>query len=239
VSLQRYPARGDCPASERAVSPEAEDEAWHSDPYPLRNYYFPDFQRNSCGYGWDYPAWMGYNGYEKHYLFTLGEECCSKYFSGVSSRCPYEDTEQHDYYWTSNAGNRHNLDDMPVAYNHTYYPLLDAKTCSNGTDYPSWMAADEDFKRLYLFKTLKGCCEQWYTNSGLDGCTQNVIQGKYDHTSSGTNSTEDLLSMWYPDLDGNRCKNDKAMQKWMLVGEYPTWYLFSTRAQCCAAFGFC
>jgi len=246
-----YPARGDCPASERAVSPEAEDEAWHSDPYPMSNYYFPDFERSSCGYGRDYPAWMGYNSFEKHYLFTLGEECCSKFFPSASSRCPYENTEQQGYYWTSYEGNRHNLDDMPVVYNHTYYPSLDAKTCSNGTDYPSYMAADPGFKKLYLFKTLKGCCEQWYTNSGLDGCTQNVIQGKYDtepcsvnrpdcnYSSSGTKSTEVLLSMWYPHVDGNRCKNDKAMPKWMLAEGYTTWYLFSTRDQCCAAFRFC
>jgi hypothetical protein len=30
------------------VNPEAEDEAWLANPYPLATYYFPDFAQNSC-----------------------------------------------------------------------------------------------------------------------------------------------------------------------------------------------
>ena len=46
---KRYPERGSsCPDNQSAVSPEAEDEAWFANPYPLANYYFPDFNKNSC-----------------------------------------------------------------------------------------------------------------------------------------------------------------------------------------------
>lgn len=249
-----YPLKSDCPDLQKAVNPEAEDEPWHSDPYPLENYYFPDFSRTSCGFGWDYPAWMGYNSYEKHYLYRTGEECCKKFFPS-SSNCPYEDTVQQGYYWESYHNDKNNLDDMPIKYNHTYYPDLASGTCVNGTDFPPWMAADSDFKRLYIFKRLDGCCKQWFTDWDLEGCVNNVIQGKYitipcaenrpeDNnpacdTSSITNSTEALLGMWYPDIDGHKCKNDGAMPSWMRAEGYAVWYLFNTRAQCCAAFGFC
>jgi hypothetical protein len=45
----RYPKRGSsCPDNQGAVNPEAEDEAWFANPYPQANYYFPDFEKNSC-----------------------------------------------------------------------------------------------------------------------------------------------------------------------------------------------
>ena len=99
-SLYRYSACSDCPDDQRAVNPEAEDKPWHSDPYSRDNYYFPYFSRTSRGFGRDYPAWMGISGYEKHYLFRTGDECCSKYFPTVSN-CPYENTIQNDYFWLS------------------------------------------------------------------------------------------------------------------------------------------
>ncbi|KAL7528784.1 hypothetical protein ACHAXR_002633, partial [Thalassiosira sp. AJA248-18] len=214
----------------RAVNPEAEDEPWHANPYPLDNYYFPDFSRNSCGFGWDYPAWMGYNSYEKHYLFREGHECCNKFFPAISN-CPYENTVQDGYYWESYEEDKNNLDDMPVVYNHTYWPDLNAGTCVNGTDFPEWMASDSDFKRLYLFKRLSGCCKQWFTESNLDSCMENVIQGRYETEpcpenrpecihAPVTDAKEALKAMWYPDIDGQRCKNDKAMPSWMLVEEF-------------------
>jgi hypothetical protein len=54
-----YPSKADCPSTTEAVDPEAEDEPWHSSPFSMDNYYYPDFEMNNCGYGWDYPAWMG------------------------------------------------------------------------------------------------------------------------------------------------------------------------------------
>jgi len=245
-----YPARSDCPDVQRAVNPEAEDEPWHSDPYSMDNYYFPDFGRTSCGFGRDYPAWFGHSGYEKHYLFRTGDGCCSKYFPTVAN-CPYENSIQNDYFWTNYEDNVYNLDDMPVIYNHTYYPDLNSGTCVNGTDYPAWMNSDIDFKRLYLFKKLEGCCSHWFTDWDLDGCMNSVIQGKYDvepcpenrpecnHMSSVTNKTETLMGMYYPDIDAHVCRGDRNMPSWMLSEGYTEWYLFNTRAQCCAAFGFC
>jgi len=246
-----YPSRGStCPDAGRAANPEAEDEPHHSAPYSMQNYYFPDFSVNNCGFGWDYPAWMGINGYEKSYLFREGHECCDRYFPTVSN-CPYEHTQQLDYFWTSYQDNLPNLDDMPVIYNHTYYPDLDAKTCVNGTDYPDWMASDVDFKRLYLFKRLEGCCTEWFTTFGLDECVKNVIQGVYDvepcptnrpdcnNMPTITNTTTHMKGMWYPDIDGYKCKQDGAVPKWMLAEGYNELYLFNTRDQCCAAFGYC
>ena len=100
-------------------------------PLSMANYFFPDFSVNSCGFGRDYPAWMGWNGYEKHYLFRQGSECCEKYFPGKSG-CPYERTKQVDYYWTSYQDNLPNSEDMPIVYNHTYFPVFFSGTCVNG-----------------------------------------------------------------------------------------------------------
>mmetsp|Transcript_35282 Transcript_35282/g.74428 ORF Transcript_35282/g.74428 Transcript_35282/m.74428 type:complete len:202 (+) Transcript_35282:863-1468(+) len=198
----------------------------------------------------DYPAWMGVAGYEKHYLFREGQECCSRYFP-MASNCPYENTVQSGYFWTSYYDNIDNLEDAPVIYNHTYYPVLRAGTCANGTDYPDWMASDVDFKRLYLFKNLDGCCAHWFTTWDLDGCKNNVIQGKYEvepcpenrpdcnNTPPVIDEREVLMGMYYPDIDGFQCKNDRQMPEWMLAEGYTSWYLFNSRAQCCAAFGFC
>mmetsp|Transcript_9679 Transcript_9679/g.23654 ORF Transcript_9679/g.23654 Transcript_9679/m.23654 type:complete len:127 (+) Transcript_9679:2351-2731(+) len=123
-------------------------------------------------------------------------------------------------------------------------------TCFS-TDYPSWMSSDRDYIRLYLFKSLDGCCTHWFTDFDLPGCMNNVIQGVYDvepcatnrpdcnHVPSITNATEHRLGMWYPDIDGSRCKNDGHMEDWMRDDEYAEWYLFNTRQQCCAAFWVC
>jgi hypothetical protein len=219
----------------------------------MRNYYFPDFNVNSCGFGRDYPAWMGYNNYEKHYLFQTGSECCDKYFP-MESNCPFENERQTDYYWTSYEDNIDNLLDMPIIYNHTYYPDINGGTCVNGTDYPQWMAADTDFKRMYLFKRLDGCCKHWFTDYDVDGCMATVRQGKYqgdvvpcpenrpecnDTVPVVANATEELLGMWYPAIEDNACRQDGQMPNWMLVEGYSIWYLFNAREQCCAAFSVC
>jgi len=244
-----FPALGsDCPVTSRdAVNPEAQDETWMSGAYPMQNYYFPDFGSNNCGFGWDYPAWYGINGYEKVYLFRTGEACCKKFFPTLGN-CPYENTKQLDYSWTTYEGNKNNLEHMPIRYNHTYYPEVNAGTCVNGTDYPDWMAADKDFIRLYLFKKPEGCCKHWFTTSGLDECMANLIQSVYvtkpcpinrpdcKNVTTIINATEARKAMWYPDIDGNTCKNDGAPDYWMLNEDYWQSYLFNTKAQCCAQF---
>jgi len=247
-----YPALGsDCPHNGPAVNPEAEDEPWNADKYPMNNYYFPDFSKNSCGFGWDYPNWMGINGYEKHYLFTEGKTCCERFFATSSAPCPYEDTVQTGYYWESYQEHLANEDDMPIKYNHTYYPDRNAGTCVNGTDYPEYMGSDKEFIRLYLFKNLEGCCKHWFGSdaTNLADCENNVIQGKYEiepcptnrpdcnHTSSVTNTTAELLTMWYPSMDEGKCKNDGNMPSYMLLEDYTDWYLFNDKERCCAAFG--
>jgi len=249
----RYPSRGSgCPDTNPAVNPEAEDETYMYG--AAQNYYFPDYAVNNCGYGIDYPAWMAVSGFEKFYLFQTGQECCDRFFSGASD-CPYENentvTQSGPYYWNSYQDFVPNNGAMPVVYNHTYYPDVHAATCVNGTDYPAWMASDADFKRLYLFGNLEGCCVHWYTEAGKDGCVSNVIQGVYlvepcpenrpdcNNAPTIANITEHQKTMWYPDMDGHRCKNDGAMSSWMLAEGYAALYLFNTRAQCCAAFGFC
>jgi hypothetical protein len=127
---QRYPDRIDCPDNERAVNPENEDEPWQSS---SNNYFFPDFSRNSCAYGRDYPTWMGDISFEKHYLFRQGVECCTKYFP-TASGCPYENATQAQtgYYWTSYQANANNTAPTPIQYNHTFYPDITANACMNG-----------------------------------------------------------------------------------------------------------
>ena len=251
-SPQRYPDRTDCPDNERAVNPENEDEPWHSNPYSISNYYFPDFTRNSCAYGRDYPTWMGDISFEKHYLFRQGVECCTKYFP-TASGCPYENASQSQsgYYWTSYQANADNTAPTPIKYNHTFYPDITANACVNGTDYPAWMAADVDFKRTYLVSTIDGCCKKWFPSQNLNDCKNGVIQGIYDvapcptnrpdcsNLPTITNVTDHLLGMWYPDIGGSYCKNDRMMPEWMLASGFAEAYLFNTREQCCSKFGLC
>ena len=133
------------------------------------------------------------------------------------------------------------------------------------------MSSDVDYKRLYLFRTLEGCCTNWFTTYDLQECIDGVTQGVYidklpchlnrpdegpatdasgneipcdellpDHNHPWQDSQPiELTTKWYPDLDGLVCKNDGHMESWMLHEDYQEWYLFNTRAQCCAAFGFC
>ena len=173
---------------------------------------------------------MGYNSYEKHYLFTDGKLCCDKFFPGASSCPEIPDEIDTGYYWESYQENLNNGEAMPIVYNHTYYPDVNAGTCVNGTDYPPWMGADKDFRRVYLFKKLDGCCQKWFNQYGDDSsCAKSVIQGKYDpepcpenrlesecnRTSSVTNVTEALLNMWYPVIEQGRCVKDGKSPKWM------------------------
>jgi len=243
-----YPARTDCPDTESAVNPEAEDEPWFADKYPMNNYYFPDYVKNTCSFGRNYPSWYGEDGYEKYYLFRKGETCCEHYFPGNTS-CPDEDiTVQTGYYWEKYQDNLNNLDDMPVKYNHTYYPDLHADTCVNGTDYPAYMGSSAEYQRLHLFRTLDGCCKHWFGEVKLDDCKNTVIQGKYEvepcptnrpdcnNTSPIVNATEELLSKWYPSINEGTCKNDGNMETYMLQEDYPDWYLFGSKESCCAAF---
>jgi len=74
---------------------------------------------------------MGYNSYEKHYLFKQGTECCSKFFPSATN-CPYENTAQTGYYWEKYQDSIPNTAPMPFIYNHTYYPAFESGTCVNG-----------------------------------------------------------------------------------------------------------
>ena len=223
-------------------------------------YYFPDFEEGSCGFGRDYPAWMGYNSYEKHYLFRPEDAdlCCDKFFPNVGN-CPYvRHTDpgaiKTGYYWESYQEDQANDEKMPLVYNHTYWPDIHGQTCVNGTDYPDWMASDVDYKRMYLFGRLDGCCKEWFADWGLQDCMDNVRQGFYHYDPCATNdrnpedcdttvnwSSEEahIRSKWYPDIDGHECKNDGAAPSWMLEDGYAIWYTFNTEEQCCAGFGFC
>jgi hypothetical protein len=234
-----YPQRTDCPDPERAVTPDTEQEAWFSNPYPMNNYYFPDFDVSSCGFGRDYPAWMGDNGYEKWYLFTDGDACCSKYFPHATD-CPYENTVQTGYYWESYQARQPNDAVLPIIYNHSYYPDLNANTCINGTDYPSWMISDDVYKRLYIFHEPEDCCAFWFGPSDTSACVGSLVQSVYIETNATilatVNQTEELLGMWYPNLDDKLCQRDGEMPSWMLQDGFTQWYLFNTREACCGAF---
>lgn len=199
----------DCPDTGRAVVPEAED-----DPYTVRKYYFPDFDKKSCAFGRDFPAWyashwyhhedflshavcclyyrMGISGYEKSYLFSPddGDLCCRNFFAKSGTACPYVKSDQEGYYWETYYEDQLNSVPMPVIYNHTYYPDINAGTCVNGTDYPEWMSSDADYKRFYLFKEPEGCCKKWFEGYNFDNCLASIIQVMTDlllpklHTAS-------------------------------------------------------
>ena len=108
------------------------------------------------------------------------------------------------------------------------------------------MASDDEFKRLYLFGTAKGCCMQWFLDWGAEECEQSIVQGHYDVQPCPENRPEcnhvasvtDPVDKWYPDIDANQCKKDRAMPQFMLEEGYMIWYLFNTEEQCETAFGF-
>ena len=128
--------------------------------------------------------------------------------------------------------------------------VINAFSLLFSTDYPTWMASDVDFKRLYLFKKPEGCCNKWFVTA-VDACVNSIIQGKYDilpcptnrpecnQTSSVTNATAEVLSKWYPSIWEFKCKNDQKMPEYMLIEGYREWYLFNSEEQCCASFGYC
>ena len=89
-----------------------------------------------------YRAWMGYNSYEKHYLFTDGKLCCDKFFPGASSCPEIPDEIDTGYYWESYQENLNNGEAMPIVYNHTYYPDVNAGTCVKDGKSPKWMHAE-------------------------------------------------------------------------------------------------
>jgi len=151
------------------------------------------------------------------------------------------------YYWEKYQENLPNGADYPTIYNHTFYPDMNAHTCVNGTDYPAWMASEKAYIRLYLYKNdPQGCCRYWFGKDSVDGCVTNIIQSTYidwNSTQAATvptvDKTEEYLKMWYPVLEESKCKKDGSMPPWMVNGACSEWYLFHTRQQCCAAFGFC
>ena len=114
-------------------------------------------------------------------------------------------------------------------------------TCVNGTDYPAWMASDRDFIRLYLYKNdPERCCKHWFGEYAIEGCANSIIQGTYiDYNTTQTNKTEEYLTMWYPAITRQKCLKDGKTPTWMLAEGYVEWYLFKSKQQCCAAFGFC
>eukprot|EP00584_Thalassiosira_punctigera_P010481 CAMPEP_0172530792 /NCGR_PEP_ID=MMETSP1067-20121228/4415_1 /TAXON_ID=265564 ORGANISM="Thalassiosira punctigera, Strain Tpunct2005C2" /NCGR_SAMPLE_ID=MMETSP1067 /ASSEMBLY_ACC=CAM_ASM_000444 /LENGTH=375 /DNA_ID=CAMNT_0013315061 /DNA_START=808 /DNA_END=1931 /DNA_ORIENTATION=+ len=231
-----FPANSNCPDSATAVNPEEDHAAFYADSYPSAGYFFPDFAVSSCGFGQDYPAWMGSDGYEKWYLFRKGDHCCKKYFP-TARNCPYEDETQPElqdgngYYWEKYQDNLSNGGVHPTIYNHTYYPDMHANTCVNGTDYPAWMASDRDFKRLYLFKNNpEDCCKNWFGAHAVEDCLKNIIQSEYIDFNSAeatditvVNKTEEYLGMWYPVINRHKCVQDGSMPSWMLVEGYVEW----------------
>ena len=128
-----------------AITVEEDHAPWYADPYPSRAYYYPDFSVSSCGFGRDYPSWMGSDRYEKFYLFTEGEGCCEKYFP-LSASCPHEDETtkpqpgyQTGYYWEKYQEFLPNAVAAPVIYNHTFYPDMKARTCKFLSDFFSFL----------------------------------------------------------------------------------------------------
>jgi len=236
-----YPNNSGCPyTGGKPTNPEEDKAPWYSDYYPARGHYYPDFTLNSCGFGQDFPAWMGSSSYEKFYLFAKGGSCCTKYFPSVSN-CPYEDESQFKlgYYWEKYQADLPNAVAYPVIYNHLFYPDMKARVCVNGTDYPSWMAEDKTYTQLYLYKNdPRGCCKYWFGETSADSCVHNIIQSTYINTTQiAANVTAAYLDMWYPILEENRCMNDGHAPSWMMNDGYPEWFLFNTRSSCCAAFG--
>jgi hypothetical protein len=230
-----FPANTNCPDTSAYLTIAIDEDN------PAENYFFPDFDADSCGHGRNYPAWMGQEGYSRWYLFIDPKECCDTYFSSSSNECPYEKTPQTGYYWeVYHEHQRNDALDIPIFYNHTYYPDLATGTCINGTDYPSWMTKTEDYKRMYLFHEPHDCCEYWFGQYGENsGCVASVVQSSYESTTATTNMTAVYLEKWYPDLHDRRCLHDQQMPSWMLGESFRDFYLFNSRQACCGSFGYC
>ncbi|EJK62431.1 hypothetical protein THAOC_16960 [Thalassiosira oceanica] len=178
-------------------------------------------------------------------------ECCNRFFGNAGTACPFENTDQNGYYWTAYEDNLPNDSPMPIIYNHTFYPLVESGTCINGTDYPEWMGLDDDYSQMYLFKTLDGCCNKWFTDWGVQECKNNVVRGHYNKTycpenrpilsedGTGCEETENAVNTkWYPDLDAYTCKSDGDSPSWMSSADYIDYYIFTTKEACCGEFGY-
>jgi hypothetical protein len=229
-----FPSSNNCPDEQAQFS----DTFAVTEDNPNENYFFPDFDEQSCGHGRNYPAWMGQEGYSQWYLFFDPSECCNIYFPQASN-CPYEVNPQIGYYWEVYQPNKANdaTDIMPY-YNHSFYPSIMSGTCVNGTDYPAWMIETEEYKHLYIFHEAQDCCEFWFADYGVDsGCVSNVIQSVYEsETTINPNATAAMLEMWYPVMEQRRCIKDGNTPRWMLSETFREYYLYNTQEACCSMF---
>ncbi|KAL7471196.1 hypothetical protein ACHAXS_011514, partial [Conticribra weissflogii] len=231
-----YPTRGDCPDTSSIVPYTTEDQAYYSNPYPLDNYYYPDYTLNNCGYGRDYPAWMGNDGYAQSYLFVQDSECCQKFFPSRGD-CPAENTPQTGYYWESyqpDVPNHIPLGTIPPPT--VFYPDLFSNTCINGLDYPDWMNSDIVYQRMYLYDTAEGCCTFWYGVGQLADCLNNVITRTV--TVSTTATPTPAPEQWYPKLSERICSMDGNPPSWMLQDGFQDSYIFGSSTECCAQWGY-
>jgi len=231
-----YPTRGDCPDTSSIVPYTTEDQAYYSNPYPLDNYYYPDYTLNNCGYGRDYPAWMGNDGYAQSYLFVQDSECCQKFFPSRGD-CPAENTPQTGYYWESyqpNVPNHIPLGTIPPPT--VFYPDLFSNTCINGLDYPDWMNSDIVYQRMYLYDTAEGCCTFWYGVDHLADCLNDVITRTV--TVSTTATPTPAPEQWYPKLSEQICSMDGNPPSWMLQDGFQDLYIFGSSTECCAQWGY-
>jgi hypothetical protein len=245
-----YPDRTDCPKLMPAVASAADDEQ-HYDGLDLmtNQFYYPDNGINNCGFGRDFPMWMGEQGYAQHYLFTDPQDCCDRFFNGKTD-CPAENTPQTGYYWERYApnlvANMQNVDISEVYW--TFYPDIPSGTCIRGVDYPKWMN-NPGYARKYLFSTADGCCHNWFGPDDGDKfhyCHHNIIYRDPFSTpptvpNTGSLTTNPALTSgtsWYPIQNSNVCANDGNAPWWMLQTNFQNSFLFTTELDCCAAYGY-
>jgi insulin receptor substrate 1 len=224
-----FPESTNCPDTSAATPEDTVNGA-----SVVSNYFYPDSELNNCGYGRDYPLWMGGEGYARSYLFTTPAGCCNKFYPGKTD-CPAETTPQEGYYWESY------FPDVPIGVpippgeiSTIYYPDQASGTCIGGTDYPEWMGG-QGFSKLYLYDTLEGCCTYWYGEGGLASCVGSAIMRPT--TPSGTGATT-TAAVWYPQLSAKACANDGNMPSWMTGSGFSDAYTFVTEGECCKAWGY-
>jgi insulin receptor substrate 1 len=225
-----FPDSTSCPDTNGATPYDVNDG-----PSPLNNFFYPDDKLNNCGYGRDYPVWMGDEGYAPHYLFSTPAGCCDKYYPGRTD-CPAETTPQTGYFWESYAQKLPiDVPDPPQEPETVFYPDQASKTCINGYDYPSWMAA-EGYSRLYIFDTAEGCCNYWYGDSGSAECLAGLVIRPT--SPAGTGATTTVARDWYPQLSLQACSNDGNIPDWMLGAGFSTSFTFVSERECCNAWGY-
>lgn len=156
--------------------------------------------------------------YDRHYLYTTPDECCSNWYPAHGRRCPMteDDGVQEGYFWV---------------VDEAYYPNFQGDGCAKGNDYPEWMQ-DPTQREAHIFKTAKDCCDLWFP-AETTRCQNTIVKTNTGQQVGGPPDRNG--GTWYPSLNGKYQCLDGDPPAWMKQDGYKDEYVFASHAECCKA----